>query len=152
MFLTNVKNKSVSKICRSSESWSGVLHCRLPLSLLSYCKIKYDINIKTNKLSIFWNYLTLRCRTKIQYLSPFYINHKFLVYIFLGADRVLDVNGSPAQLKQKSKVKTGSLDAGWEYCRPSTHNSYLDLGSPSTIVKNLKLTKFEIIGWNFSIT
>ena len=40
--------------------------------------------IKTNKLSIIQKYLALICKVEILYLPPFYLNHKFLIHIFLG--------------------------------------------------------------------
>ena len=46
------------------------------------CK-QLNMIIKTNSPSIFWNYFTLICEAEILYLPPFYLNHKFLVYIFL---------------------------------------------------------------------
>ena len=40
---------------------------------------KPNIIIKTNNVSIFWNYLALVCKAEIPYPPPFYLNCKFLL-------------------------------------------------------------------------
>ena len=62
---------------------------------------KPNMIIKTKKLSIFWNYSALICKTEIPYLPPFYLNHKILFIISLTTGSV-SMEDTPAPRRSLS--------------------------------------------------